>query len=762
VQNSSSVGPVLEIDDLSTHIRLHHSVVQAVGNISLSIGSGETLGLVGESGCGKSMTGLTIMRLLPSGGHIVGGSIKLDGLDLVGVSDQQMEDIRGNQVAMVFQDSASSLNPTMAIGEQIAEQVRRHNTVSKPESMERAAQALATVGFPFPRERLGYYPHQLSGGQRQRVMIAIALSCSPKLLIADEPTTALDVTIQNQILGLLDDLKERMGMAVLLVTHDMGVVAGRSQRVNVMYAGRIVEAAPTTELFAHMHHPYTQALLGSIPLLTQDRSQRLYSIPGVPPDLTQPPPGCRFAPRCARATEQCVEQEPPLVPVSNTETPLTALGSGHYFACWHPVDGPIARIVARPAVLSANGQTLPAPTSPEDSGSPSPSPVPAWASTPGQGGAAVPAAAWAAPPESRGESDLLVIDGAVREYPINAGIILQRKVATLKAVSGVSFTVGRGETFGLVGESGCGKTTLGKMIVGLERPDAGRVTLGGTDIATMSPRQLRHFRRDLQMVFQDPIASLDPRMRVGAALREPLKLQHVGSAHQQQEVVAHLLSEVGLPPNAVERFPHEFSGGQRQRIGLARALTLNPRVIVADEPVSALDVSIRSQVLNLMKQIQQTHGLTYVVISHDLAVVKYMADRIGVMYLGKMVEMGSGEDIYHRPAHHYTAGLIASVPEPDPTLEGSRKKVAIAGELPSPVNPPSGCRFRTRCPAAQDLCAEAEPPLRYFHPGHVAACHFPLQQPMEGGPESTSMVGAGAGHGGAVRASGTGAASATV
>jgi oligopeptide/dipeptide ABC transporter ATP-binding protein len=762
VQNSSSVGPVLEIDDLSTHIRLHHSVVQAVGNISLSIDSGETLGLVGESGCGKSMTGLTIMRLLPSGGHIVGGSIKLDGLDLVGVSDQQMEDIRGNQVAMVFQDSASSLNPTMAIGEQIAEQVRRHNALSKSESMERAAEALATVGFPFPRERLHYYPHQLSGGQRQRVMIAIALSCSPKLLIADEPTTALDVTIQSQILGLLDDLKERMGMAVLLVTHDMGVVAGRSQRVNVMYAGRIVEAAPTTELFAHMHHPYTQALLGSIPLLTQDRSQRLYSIPGVPPDLTQPPPGCRFAPRCARATEQCVQYEPPLVPVSSSETPLTALGSGHYFACWHPVDGPIARIVAIPAILSANGQPLSGPTSPEDGGAPDPAPAPAWSLSAVQSGVAVPTPAWAAPPTSRGEGDMLVIDGAVREYPINAGIILQRKVATLKAVSGVSFTVGRGETFGLVGESGCGKTTLGKMIVGLERPDAGRVTLGGTDIATMSARQLRHFRRDLQMVFQDPIASLDPRMRVGAALREPLKLQHVGSARQQQEVVAHLLSEVGLPPNAVERFPHEFSGGQRQRIGLARALTLNPRVIVADEPVSALDVSIRSQVLNLMKQIQQTHGLTYVVISHDLAVVKYMADRIGVMYLGKMVEMGSGEDIYQRPAHHYTAGLIASVPEPDPTLEETRKRVAIAGELPSPVSPPSGCRFRTRCPAAQALCAEEEPPLRYFHSGHVAACHFPLQQPMEGGPESGTMAGAGAGYGGAVRASGSGSASAAV
>ncbi|HTW09222.1 MAG TPA: ABC transporter ATP-binding protein, partial [Acidimicrobiales bacterium] len=341
---------VLAIDDLSTHIRLSHSVVQAVGNISLSIAPGETLGLVGESGCGKSMTGLSIMRLLPNGGHIVGGSIRLDGVGLVGLSEKEMRDVRGNHVAMVFQDSASSLNPTMTIGDQIVEPLRQHTTLSLTQAQDRAIECLNLVGFPYPGERLGYYPHQLSGGQRQRVMIAIALSCSPKLLIADEPTTALDVTIQAQILSLLDDLKERLGMAVLLITHDMGVVAGRSERVNVMYAGRIVEAAPTAQLFSHMHHPYTQALLGSIPLLTQDRSQRLYSIPGIPPDLTQPPPGCRFAPRCHRATEECRTNEPPLTPVDASQPPLTAGGLGHYFACWHPVDGPIARNVVLAAV----------------------------------------------------------------------------------------------------------------------------------------------------------------------------------------------------------------------------------------------------------------------------------------------------------------------------------------------------------------------------------------------------------------------------
>lgn len=746
------MAPVLEIDDLSTHIVLSRSVVQAVGNISLSIGTGETLGLVGESGCGKSMTGLSIMRLLPNGGHIIGGSIKLEGVDLVKMTEAQMRDVRGNQVAMVFQDSASSLNPTMAIGEQIAEQVRRHSNLNRAESLDRAAEALSTVGFPFPRQRLGYYPHQLSGGQRQRVMIAMALSCSPKILIADEPTTALDVTIQSQILSLLDDLKERMGMGILLVTHDMGVVAGRSERVNVMYAGRIVETAPTRELFAHMHHPYTQALLGSIPLLTQSRSQRLYSVPGLPPDLTAPPPGCRFAPRCQRATEQCRVHEPPLGPE----------GSDHVFACWHPVDGPIARVVAVP---STNERAGGAPTGTGKEGTATAAagqPGSATAATGGPANPAVPRGDRQAVPEAAGggpaiavatgtsgssvaqrlvppsSDEILVVEGVVREYPVSAGAILQRKVASVKAVSGVSFKVGRGETFGLVGESGCGKTTLGKVIVGLEKPDAGRVTVRGTDIGGLGAREFRHFRRDLQMVFQDPIASLDPRMRVGAVLREPMRLQGVGNSHEQERVINNLLAEVGLPPNAVERFPHEFSGGQRQRIGLARALTLNPQVIVADEPVSALDVSIRSQVLNLMKRLQETHGLTYVVISHDLAVVKYMADRIGVMYLGKMVELGSGDDIYNHPAHHYTAGLIAAVPEPDPAQESSKKKAAIVGELPSPVDPPSGCRFRTRCPAAQDLCAEVEPPLRLFGPGHVAACHFPLQQPAE----SEAFVGA--------------------
>jgi len=679
--------PVLEVTDLSTHINLSRSVVQAVGNVDFRIDAGETLGLVGESGCGKSMTGLSLLGLLPNGGHIIGGSIKLNGRELVGLPEGELRELRGNDIAMIFQDSQSSLNPTMTIGKQIAEPVRLHRGVSRREATERAVEVLDLVGMPRPRERLDDFPHQLSGGLRQRVMIAIALACDPKVLIADEPTTALDVTIQAQILTLLDSLEEQIGMATLLITHDMGVVAGRTDRVNVMYAGRIIETATTERIFTGMRHPYTQALLGSIPSLDQDRSAALYTIPGLPPDLAPPPPGCRFAARCSRATEQCLAEEPPL----DGEDPA------HLFACWHPVAGPIERLPAI-AAAAGNGRATKAPG-----------------------------------------DRLLELNNVVREYPVTAGLILQRVVDSVKAVSDITLHVDSGETLGLVGESGCGKTTLGKLIVGAEKADSGTVELAGKRVFSLRGGALRHARRDLQMMFQDPYASLDPRMRVHAILREPLEIQGIGTRAEQDEKITTMLREVGLPQNALERFPHEFSGGQRQRVGLARALMLDPRVIVADEPVSALDVSIRSQILNLMRRLQLERDTASVVISHDLAVVKYLADRIGVMYLGKIVELGSGDDIYLRAAHPYTDGLIKSIPVPDPTATSeSVDQVAVRGELPSPIHPPSGCRFRTRCPRARELCAEQEPQLREFGPGHVAACHFPLRDPVEGAPAAAA------------------------
>ncbi len=712
------MAPVLEVKDLSTHIKQSNTTIQAVGNIDMHLDPGETLGLVGESGCGKSMTGLSLMGLLPPGGHIVGGSIKLEDRELVGLPERDLRKIRGNEIAMVFQDPLTSLDPTKTIGFQVAEPVLLHRGVSKKDAYDRAIEVLSLVGLPRPKERLSDFPHQLSGGLRQRVMIAMALSCEPKVLVADEPTTALDVTIQAQILDLLDELKSRLHMAMLLITHDMGVIAGHADRVNVMYAGRLVETTETSRLFAHMHHPYTQALLASIPRLTQDRNVRLLNIPGLPPDLGHPPAGCRFAARCSKVTDKCRHDEPSLIGES----------SDHLYSCWHPVDGPLAADEVEAAAAAARAAQAAAGVE-----------------------VVVPTAMIADPvelvedrppaPGTEG-APLLEIKDLVKEFAVTSGI-LQRSIGSVKAVSGVSFSVNAGETFGLVGESGCGKTTIGRMIVALEHPTSGEVTLSGTNISKLRGTELRKRRRDLQLMFQDPYSSLDPRMRVGAIIREPLTIQSIGSRKEQEARVFELLGEVGLPSNAVERFPHEFSGGQRQRIGLARALTLNPQVIVADEPVSALDVSIRAQVLNLMKRLQATHGLTYVVISHDLAVVKYMADRIGVMYLGKLVELGSSNDIYERHAHPYTAGLIGAIPVPDPVIARTRRGIGITGELPSPINPPSGCRFRTRCPLAQEICAQEEPALTSYGPGHIAACHFPLQTAMGNGasvPTATTAV----------------------
>ena len=759
------MAPVLEIQNLSTHIKLTSSVVQAVGNVDLQIDAGETLGVVGESGCGKSMTGLSIMGLLPPGGSIVNGSIKLEGRELVGLKPDELQRIRGNEVAMIFQDPLTSLDPTKTIGYQVGEPVRLHRGASKSEALDRAVEVLSLVGLPRPKERLKDYPHQLSGGLRQRVMIAMALACEPKLLIADEPTTALDVTIQAQILALLKDLKERLGMAMLLITHDMGVIAGHADRVNVMYAGRVVETAEATTLFDEMHHPYTQALLASIPQLNQDARKALHAIPGLPPDLAHPPQGCRFAARCTRATDKCRSDEPP----------LSGKTFDHKFACWHPVDGPLELVVigeggpdaASTGLVGSDAESLdeaaasdkigfvhdtqlPADTGAGEVTSTSPEPgarehavVAAGLTETADGRLEIVEVPVEAVANGNGVAPLLELRNLVKEFPVTSGAVLQRKVAAVHAVSDVSFSVPAGTTFGLVGESGCGKTTIGKLIVALERPNSGSIIVNGEDVSTLHRADLRRKRRDLQLMFQDPQSSLDPRMRVGTIIAEPLAVQHIGSKRAQRDRVAELLSEVGLPQNAVERYPHEFSGGQRQRIGLARALTVNPKLIVADEPVSALDVSIRAQVLNLMKRLQATYGLTYVVISHDLAVVKYMADQIGVMYLGKLVELGTGQDIYERAAHPYTAGLIATIPVPDPTLERAKTGAAIRGELPSPVNPPSGCRFRTRCQFAQERCAAEEPKLRSFGPGHVAACHFALQSPSGADADAPAMTSSG-------------------
>jgi peptide/nickel transport system ATP-binding protein len=678
------VAPLLEVSDLRTQIKLREGVVHAVDGVSFQLDPGETLGIVGESGCGKTMTALSIMNLLPTGGHIAGGSIKLNGQDLTGLSDDQMRNIRGNEIGMIFQDPLTSLNPTMTVGKQIAEAVSLHREVSKEQALDRAAEVLDLVGIPRVRERIKEYPHQFSGGMRQRVMIAMALACEPKLLIADEPTTALDVTIQKQILELIDDLRLRLGMSVILVTHDLGVIAGRADRVAVMYAGKISESTDTETLFTRPRHPYTEALFQALPDKAAEAGERLYSIPGLPPDLVNPPTGCRFAARCRYVADRCKEEEPQL------------LGevAGHEFRCFYPV-GPSERNQAGRLAAYNQSETE-------------------------------------APLAGPGIGDVLLeLKHLVKDYPVTKGAVLQRRIGSLSAVADVNFTIRSGETFGLVGESGCGKSTIGKLVVGLEKPTGGAINFEGKDLAKSSAREYRRERRRIQLMFQDSYASLDPRMRAGTLLREPLVIQHIGSKKEQLDKVSEMLDKVGLPRTAADRYPHEFSGGQRQRLGFARALMLNPELIVADEPVSALDVSIQAQVLNMMKELQHDLGLTYLFISHDLGVVRYLSDKIGVMYLGKLVEVGPAEEVYLRPAHPYTRGLLDSAPVADPEAEKAKVSEGVTGELPSAIHPPSGCRFRTRCPFAQAICADVEPPMqRFAGEGHLAACHFPLQSSL--------------------------------
>jgi len=658
-------GPTLRVEGLSVEITTRGGVVQAVDDVSFSVARGETLGIVGESGCGKTMSALAVMGLLPQGGRITSGSIRLGETELVGAPEAVLRGVRGARIGMIFQDPMTSLNPSKTIGWQIAEPLVIHGLASRQEAMARALEVLELVRIPSAKRRLDDYPHQLSGGMRQRVMIGIALSCRPELVIADEPTTALDVTIQAQILGLLDELKAELGMGLVLVTHDLGVVAGRADRVMVMYAGSAVEEADTYSLFEQTRHPYTRALLGSIPRIGDDRDRPLAAIPGMPPDLIDLPRGCRFADRCPRASSDCVETRPRLE------------GGMHRVACLHPV------------TEDAEALEEPAPH----------------------------------PPRPHSDDVLLEVQGLTKSYDVYAGA-LRRKVGTLQAVAGVDLVLRRGETLGIVGESGCGKSTLARIMVGLERPTNGRILLAGQDLASLRGRERRRAQRLVQLMFQDPYASLDPRMRVRSILLEPANVQHLGTVAERERRMESLLDEVGLRSSVVERYPHEFSGGQRQRIGFARALMLEPELVVADEPVSALDVSIRSQVLNLMRRMQATHGLTYVLISHDLSVVSYLADRVGVMYLGEIVELADAELVFRRPAHPYTQGLLQSIPVPEPRRERAKAGVgALTGELPSPLAPPSGCRFHPRCPLAVDRCRTEHPVLRELSDGGQVACH---------------------------------------
>ena len=673
----TGAAPLLEVQDLHVHFVTTRGVVRAVEGISYSVRRGEVVALVGESGCGKSVSSLAIMRLLAKpAGRIVAGRILFEGRDLLKLSDDEMREIRGRDISMIFQEPMTSLNPVLTIGFQIMEPLMIHIGMGTAAARKRAVELLRMVGIPDAERRLDQYPHQFSGGMRQRVMIAIGLACNPKLIIADEPTTALDVTIQAQILKLMKDLSRDLGIAMVIITHNLGIVARYADRVNVMYAAKLTEQGSAEALFAKPLHPYTAGLLRSVPRLDRPRGAKLETIEGMPPNLLEPPPGCRFAPRCRAKVPESEVAPPPLVEVE----------PGHSSACVRAFE--MARVGAEGLGL-ARASLAEAPARAIDRSEP-----------------------------------MMSVRGLKTYFEVATGLkALGATRTVVRAVDGLSFDVFRGETLGLVGESGCGKTTVGRTLLRLENATAGEIVFGGQDVTRASGDALKRYRRQIQVIFQDPYSSLNPRMTIGEIIAEPMivyKLQPGRAAARAR--ARDLLRQVGLFEYMAERYPHELSGGQRQRAGIARALAMEPSFIVCDEPVSALDVSIQAQIINLLEELQQSLRLTYLFIAHDLAVVRHISDRVIVMYLGKAMEIADRDALYSDPLHPYTRALLDAVPIPDPALEARREYKVLGGEVPSPLNPPQGCVFHTRCPWASEECKMQVPELREIKPGHYAAC----------------------------------------
>jgi len=682
---------LLEATGLSVTFPTRDGDVRAVRDLSFTLECGETIGIVGESGSGKSTVALGVLGLLPKYARVT-GSVRLMGRELVGLREEEMAKIRSSTIAYIPQDPLSSLNPAFTVGYQVSETIWTRRNVSKEEANRRAVELLEMVGIPRAAERADSYPHEFSGGMRQRVVIAIGMANDPEVIIADEPTTALDVTIQAQVLEALRAAKEHTQASLILITHDLGVVAGMADRVMVMYAGKPVETAPADAVFYESRMPYTLGLLGSLPRLDASSHSALRPIPGSPPSLLNLPSACPFAPRCPIAYQRCLQEEPALLEVS----------PNHATACH------------RSAELTAGDTGLFAPS---------------WADTE----TADPAAALVAT-EVSGDGDgtqpaaanrtLMEVHDLVKHFPIRGGKLIRHTVGNAHAVCGVSFDLAEGETLGLVGESGCGKSTTARTVLQLLPATSGSVRYRDTELTGQSRKQLRPMRQHMQIVFQDPYASLDPRMPVGEIVAEPLRVHGRWDRKTGPEHVDRLFELVGLNPEHRNRFPHEFSGGQRQRVGVARALALDPKVLVLDEPVSALDVSIQAGVVNLLEALQDRLGLAYLFIAHDLSVVRHICDRVAVMYLGKIVEIGTGAQVYETPAHPYTQALLSAVPVPDPAIERQRRRILLTGDVPSAVAPPSGCRFRTRCWKAQEICAQEEPALTERGQGHPVACHF--------------------------------------
>jgi peptide/nickel transport system ATP-binding protein len=683
--------PLLAVRDLRVWFHTDAATVRAVDGVSFDLHAGETLGIVGESGSGKSVTAKSIIRLLEDPARIEGGTIRFRGQDMVTVDEADLRAIRGAEIAMVFQDPMTSLNPVLRIARQLVETMTAHGRFGPRAAHDRALDLLTRMGIANPANAMHGWPHQFSGGMRQRVMLAMGFANAPSLLIADEPTTALDVTIQAQILDLLRALNRDLGTAVILISHDLGVIAEMCSRVLVMYAGEVVEEGSPADLLTDPRHPYTWALLHAAPRLDEagGPDRRLTTIEGQPPDPSAWPQGCRFRARCPFAVAACV-QHPDLLPV----------GRDRSARCWVTQNG---EPLHPPAVSHVFAEHTQAETAPA----------------------------------------LLEVSGLTRHFPLPKTGFLEPRRA-LRALDDVDLVVRAGETVGLVGESGSGKSTLARLVMRLDSPTAGTIRFAGQDIGAANQSTIRPLRRRMQMIFQDPYASLNPRMTVRDILEGPLRLHGLAAnATAARRRVVELLDLVGLPETAGDRYPHEFSGGQRQRISIARALAIEPDFIVADEPISALDVNIQAQILNLMIGLQERLGLTYLFIGHDLAVVRHISDRIYVLYLGSVMETAPAETLFANPLHPYTNTLISAVPVPE--VGAGTRRIMLRGEIPSSIDPPSGCRFRTRCPAVTPRCAEEAPRLAKAAPHHFVACHFPgavtipqhrgvlLQAPPEGG-----------------------------
>ena len=680
---------LLEVDNLRTYFYTRRGINRAVDGVSFQLDRGRSLGLVGESGSGKSMTALSILRLAPKPvAKTIGGEIRFEGEDLLKKSESQMRRIRGGGIAIILQDPLTSLNPVFNVQYQVGESVRLHQHLSGRAQLDRVIDSLRRVHVPSPEIRMKDYPHQFSGGMRQRVVGATAIACEPKLLVADEATTALDATIQAQYLELLRSLQKDLNLALLFITHDFGIVAKMCDAVAVMYAGRIVEYADVRESFNHPAHPYTLALLEAVPKVDR-RVDRLYAIPGSPATGWTESPGCPFASRCAFAIDRCIQEQPPLITVR----------PGHTSECWRAED-----VYAKSTGPLANGHSKPGVTD--------------AATTPIMQD---PVAARTNENVQRGDK-ILQVENLRVFFPVTRGLLFKRETLLIKAVDGISFDLKEGETFSIVGESGCGKTTTARAVLKVEVPTEGRVLWHGKDIQELNAAEIRAHRSAVQAVFQDPYSSMNPRMRVGDFITEPLLINSTMSKSERRERAEEALHQVGLRSEELDSFPHEFSGGQRQRIAIARALASSPRLIVLDEPVSSLDVSIRAQIMNLLKDLQEREGFSYLFIAHHLGTVRYVSHIVAVMYLGRLVETAACEQLFKSPLHPYTKALFSAALPDHPDIE--REELLLHGDVAAATAVPSGCRLHPRCPMAMQVCADVEPEWKEVAPRHWTACHL--------------------------------------